>query len=83
MHVLPTPSAIEAEAKAAGLTLAQLCRKAGIAQSTCWRWRQGTTEPRLDVVRRLLHAVDESAANRDSAVAGSDVRSVAIEVAPL
>ena len=64
MHMLPTPDGVEADAKAAGLSLAQLCRNAGIAQTTFWRWRAGTTEPTLDVVRRLLRAVDESATSR-------------------
>jgi transcriptional regulator with XRE-family HTH domain len=53
MTGLLTPAQIEARAKEAGLSLVELCERAGIALSTFYRWRSGDTEPRLDVYRRL------------------------------
>jgi transcriptional regulator with XRE-family HTH domain len=53
MSALLTPDEIEARAKDAGLSLVELCDRAGIALSTFYRWRAGVTEPRLDVYRRL------------------------------
>lgn len=66
---LPTASDVEAQAKAAGLSVAKLCRDAGIAHSTFTRWRAGTTEPTLDVLRRLSRAIDAAGAPRDEALA--------------
>ena len=51
-----TPTEMEDRAKAAGLTLTELCDRAGIAVSTFYRWRMGETEPRLSVYKRLLAA---------------------------
>ena len=56
MGDLLTPSDIEALAAEAGKSIAQVCRDAGIAQSTFSRWKRGTTEPTLDVYRRLRDA---------------------------
>jgi transcriptional regulator with XRE-family HTH domain len=52
-----TPEQIEAAAEIAGLSMAEVCRRAGIAQSTFGRWKNGRTEPTLDVYRRLCAAV--------------------------
>jgi transcriptional regulator with XRE-family HTH domain len=56
MSELLTPADIEARAKEAGLSLVELCDRAGIALSTFYRWRTGITEPRLDIYRRLKAA---------------------------
>ena len=56
------PEFIEARAKAAGLSLEELCKRAGIAMSTFYRWRSGDTEPRLDVYRRLIAATEPAEA---------------------
>lgn len=68
MHELLSPGDIEARARLAGLSLAELCRRAGIAQSTFTRWKAGTTEPTLSVYRRLL-AVTEKGPTRKKEVA--------------
>ena len=52
-----TAPEIEALAWKAGLSMAEVCRRAGIAQSTFTRWKAGKTEPTLDAYRRLCHAV--------------------------
>lgn len=54
---LLTANDIEAEASAAGLSMAEVCRRAGIAQSTFARWKAGKTEPTLDVCRKLRDVV--------------------------
>lgn len=56
MTDLLSPVEIEARAKAAGLTLVEVCRRAGIAPSTFSRWKAGKTEPTLDIYRRLRDA---------------------------
>lgn len=62
MVALLTPSDIEAKAKAAGLTIAELCRRAGIAQSTFSRWKAGDTKPTIGVYERLCEAAQPSEA---------------------
>ena len=52
-----TPEQIEAAADAAGLSIAEVCRRAGIAQSTFGRWKAGRTEPTMAVYRRICAAV--------------------------
>lgn len=64
---LLSPSDIESLAAKAGKSIAQVCREAGVAQSTFSRWKAGRTEPTLDVYRRLLGAV--SAADSPSEAA--------------
>ena len=56
MDALPTPAEIERRAKALGLGMPDVCRAAGIAPSTFYRWRAGDTCPSLDVCQRLLDA---------------------------
>lgn len=52
-----TPEQIEASAAAAGISMAEVCRRAGIAQSTFGRWKNGRTEPTMAVYRRICAAV--------------------------
>jgi transcriptional regulator with XRE-family HTH domain len=51
------PAAIEAMARAAGLTMTEVCRRAGLAQSTFTRWKAGKTAPTLEAYRKLLQVV--------------------------
>lgn len=57
MQDMLTPADIEAKASAVGLTMAEVCRRAGIAHSTFTRWKAGRTEPTLDVYRKLRDVV--------------------------
>jgi transcriptional regulator with XRE-family HTH domain len=50
------PSEVEEHAKAAGKTMADVCREAGIAQSTFSRWKAGHTSPTLEKYNALLKA---------------------------
>jgi len=56
MHRLLTPAEIEAAAARAGLRMAEVCRRAGIAPSTFSRWKSGQTMPSIDVYERLVAA---------------------------
>jgi transcriptional regulator with XRE-family HTH domain len=57
MNELLTPSDIERLAKEAGIPIGDVCRRAGIAQSTWSRWKRGKTNPRMDVYMRLRDVV--------------------------
>jgi transcriptional regulator with XRE-family HTH domain len=57
MHQLLTAQEIETAAREAGLSMAEVCRRAGIAQSTFTRWKRGTTEPTIGVYGRLVKAI--------------------------
>ncbi len=62
MSQLLTPAEIEARAKDAGMSIVEVCRKAGIAPSTFYRWKAGETEPTLGVYQRLYDATCPKAA---------------------
>lgn len=49
-----SPLEVEALAKANGLTLALLCARARVANSTFTRWKQDKTSPSVDVYDRLV-----------------------------
>jgi len=57
-----SPEDIERQAAEAGLSLKELCARAGIAQSTFYRWRSGETEPQVRVYRRIKEALREARA---------------------
>lgn len=69
MDDLLTPQDIERMAKDRGITIAEVCRRAGIAHTTFGRWRRGETEPTLDVYRRIRAVVvpPPAAASQDAA----------------
>lgn len=57
MNDLLTAADLEALAKAKPISIAEVCRRAGVAESTFWRWKSGATEPTLGIYRRLLDVV--------------------------
>lgn len=56
MNELLTPEQIEARAEAAGLSMAEVFRRAEVAPSTFTRWKANKTEPTIRVYRRLINA---------------------------
>jgi predicted transcriptional regulator len=54
---LPTPAQIETKVRAAGMSMRNFCRQAGISQSGITRWKQGKFEPRLETFRRIETAL--------------------------
>lgn len=59
---LPKPADIETRAQAAGLSIADVCKRADIALSTFYRWKAGKTAPTLTICQRLLDATKKEAA---------------------
>lgn len=57
-----SPFEIEARATEAGLSIADLCRRADIALSTFYRWKSGKTAPGIGVYQRLIDALPARAA---------------------
>jgi transcriptional regulator with XRE-family HTH domain len=64
---LLSPADVERLAAQAGLTLKEVCSRAGIAQSTFSRWRAGKTSPTLDVYERLREALRPDGAGSQAA----------------
>lgn len=56
---LPTPEDIRRLRKRAGLTQAELARRAGVSQSLIARIERGTVDPRLSTLMRILRALEE------------------------
>jgi hypothetical protein len=57
MEDLLSPADVERFARVAGISIAEVCRRAQIAQSTFTRWKAGDSAPRLDVYTRIRNAV--------------------------
>ncbi|MGD0109224.1 MAG: hypothetical protein ABSC06_35080 [Rhodopila sp.] len=57
MSELLTPSDIERLARQSGMTMAEVCRRAGLATSIFARWKAGKTEPNLENYRRIRDVV--------------------------
>jgi transcriptional regulator with XRE-family HTH domain len=50
---------IEDSASKAGITMRELCQRAGIAHTTYWRWASGKSEPKLSKLAKLIQAAKE------------------------
>lgn len=62
---LPTPEQVEAMALDAGLTITEACRRANVARSTFTRWKAGEVDPSIGIVRRIIEAIQNAAADLD------------------
>jgi transcriptional regulator with XRE-family HTH domain len=62
MDRLLSAADVERLADEAGLSVAELCKRAKIAHTTFYRWRTGRTSPSLDVYCRLQDALRAAAA---------------------
>ncbi len=61
MHIANPVQQIEARATQAGLSVTELCQKAGVARSTFTRWKAGTTSPTQRILKRLAQQLPEEA----------------------
>jgi transcriptional regulator with XRE-family HTH domain len=61
MDELLSPADVERLAVEAGLSLKQVCARAGIAHTTFYRWKAGKTRPTMDVYERIRDAVRPAA----------------------
>lgn len=50
---------LQREATLAGITMVAVIRRAGVSDSTFYRWKGGHTRPSLDVYARLVAALNE------------------------
>lgn len=57
-----SPAEIERQAAEAGLSVKDLCLRAGIAQSTFYRWRNGDTDPQMRLYRRITSVLRDALA---------------------
>lgn len=57
-----SPQDVEAKARAAGLSITDVCKRADIAQSTFSRWKAGKTSPTLTIYQRIEAALLPQAA---------------------
>lgn len=57
MSDLLTPADIERLARELGITMAEVCRRAGIATSIFTRWKGGLTSPSYRNYQRIIDAV--------------------------
>lgn len=60
MSDLLSAQAVADKAKAAGLSIPELCRGADIALSTFYRWKNGKNRPTMDVYERLCRTVERA-----------------------
>lgn len=60
---------VEARLRAAGVPVAHLLQRAGLARSTWDRWRRGQTEPNLRSWRAVERACAELTADADDSMA--------------
>lgn len=61
MPDLPTPDSIRSDATAAGLSIDEMCRRARIAPSSYYRWRNGSSSVELRTVARWLAVIRDAA----------------------
>ena len=61
MHISNPVQQIEARAQQAGLSVTELCHKAGVARSTFTRWKAGTTSPTQRILKRLARELPDEA----------------------
>lgn len=50
----------EERARSAGLSIAELCRRAGIFQSTWTRWKSGATQPNFKSWNAVIRALEDA-----------------------
>lgn len=55
---MPTPELIREAAKAKGLTVASLCRRADMDKATFYRWEKKEGTPTLGSIQKLIDALD-------------------------
>lgn len=60
MSDLLTPADVERLARERGITMAEVCRRAGIATSIFTRWKSGLTAPNYKNYQRIMAAVHAS-----------------------
>jgi hypothetical protein len=52
-----TPNGLEDWAKSCGLRMNEVCREAGVARSTWWRWKNGKSGMTMTIYTKLVNAL--------------------------
>lgn len=61
MQIAPEVSELEAQAKAAKVAITRALARAGVANSTYYRWKHEGAEPLARTVRKVRAAIEELA----------------------
>lgn len=67
MHIV-SHTDIELKAKAAGISMRQVCIRAGVSESTMVRWKYGRLSPRLIIVQKIVDALSAIIRERDASL---------------
>ena len=65
---IPTPDDIKEAAKAKGLSISGLCRRADVDTTAFYRWQKGENSPNVATVQKMLDAI-EATPDREEAEA--------------
>ena len=65
MNTPPIVAELVDRAKRAGLTMSEVCRRAGVAETTPSRWKSGIFEPRFRTVAKMTAVIDEAEREND------------------
>lgn len=61
MQIAPEVSELEAQAKAAKVAITRALARAGVANSTYYRWKHEGAEPLASTLRKVRAAIEELA----------------------
>lgn len=61
METVPEVEELERLAQAASVPMGDALKRAGVAPSTYYRWREGLVDPLTTTLRRIRIAIDELA----------------------
>lgn len=67
MEKAPEVAEIESLASTAGISIDDVLKRAGVATTTWWRWREGHFLPRLSTLRKVRSALNDEIALKDAA----------------
>lgn len=62
---LPTAAEIESAARQSGLSINELCRRAGVAPSTFHRWKGGEHSPAVRIVEEWCRVIAAAATEQE------------------
>lgn len=55
---------LEAQARAAGKSISEVCREAGVARSTFTRWKSGDNAPNIRTLRKIQEVLNHNGGPR-------------------
>lgn len=67
MEKAPEVAEIESLASTAGIPIDDVLKRAGVANTTWWRWTEGHFLPRLSTLRKVRAALNDEIERKDAA----------------